>query len=544
MKITRRTALKLLAATPPLLGAARTLRAADASSAAASAASVPPIPAGPFQGTRESLGAYKCPDWFRDAKFGLWAHWGPQSAAEYDDWYARRMYIPGEPQYEYHCKTYGHPSKFGFKDVIGTWKAARFDADHLISLYKKAGAKYFCSMGVHHDNFDLWNSKHHPKWNAVNAGPRKDIVKLFRDAARKQGLRFAISEHLSNSFAWFAPSHLADQEGPLAGVPYDGANPEWADLYHDYRGMPADYAQTIAKSGMSRVAPDSWKLNYYNRILDLVDQHQPDLLYTDGGIPFEQYGLNLVAHLYNLGARRTGGATDAVFTSKNREDAAAGISILDRERSVVDGINPLPWQTDTCIGNWHYHKKIYDENRYKTPKFVIDMLVDIVSRNGNLMLNVPLPNDGMPDDKELKVIEGITAWMAVNGDAIYATRPWKIFGAGPAADLKPAPGQRFQETGRKSMTAEDVRFTTKGKTLFAFFMGWPETAASGRREIVIAPLATTSPNVAGRVENVELVGLGGRLEWKHDERGLVAQLPAQPPCEHAFALKIAGLATS
>jgi alpha-L-fucosidase len=145
---------------------------------------------------------------------------------------------------------------------------------------------------------------------------------------------------------------------------------------------------------MSRVAPDSWKLNYYNRILDLVDQHQPDLLYTDGGIPFEQYGLNIVAHLYNLGARRTGGATDAVFTSKNREDAAAGISILDRERSVVGGINPQPWQTDTCIGNWHYHKKIYDEDRYKTPKFVIDMLVDIVSRNGNLMLNVPLPNDG------------------------------------------------------------------------------------------------------------------------------------------------------
>ncbi|MEO7414967.1 MAG: alpha-L-fucosidase [Opitutaceae bacterium] len=531
MKITRRSALKLLAAAAPALSAARLLRAADGGT-------VPPIPAGPFRGTRESLANYQCPEWFRDAKFGIWAHWGPQSAAEYDDWYARRMYVPGEPQYDYHVKTYGHPSKFGFKDVIGTWKAASFDPDYLVRLYKKAGAKYFCSMAVHHDNFDLWNSKHQPKWNSVQMGPKKDIVGLFRDAARKEGLRFAVSDHLSNSFSWFAPAHLSDKDGPLAGVPYDGADPQWADLYHDYRSLPADFAQTAATSAMSRNAPESWKLNYYQRMIDLVDQYQPDLLYTDGGIPFGDYGLNLLAHLYNTGARRTGGATDTVFTSKSREDAAAGLSILDRERGVVDTISPRPWQTDTCIGNWHYHKKIYAEDGYKTPKFVVDMLVDIVSRNGNLMLNVPLPNSGMPDDKELKVIDGIARWMAVNSEGIYATRPWKIFGAGPAAELKAAPGQRFQESGRKDFTAQDVRFTTKGASLYTFFMGWPE------KEIVIAPLATGTAHVAGKIENVELLGHPGRLNWQHDSRGLIVQLPSQKPCEHAYVLKIAGLATS
>jgi alpha-L-fucosidase len=217
------------------------------------------IEKGPFQGTRESLKAYRVPDWFRDAKFGIWAHWGPQSAAEYGDWYARRMYVQGERQYNYHVKTYGHPSKVGFKDVIATWKADQFDADHLMQLYKKAGAKYFCSMGVHHDNFDLWNSKYQPKWNAVAMGPKKDIVGLFRKAALKQGMKFAVSEHLSNSYNWFATAHASDKTGPLAGVPYDGADPRYADLYH---ALPKDYdLSNLAPSGagaMSRVAPDSW----------------------------------------------------------------------------------------------------------------------------------------------------------------------------------------------------------------------------------------------------------------------------------------------
>jgi alpha-L-fucosidase len=538
MKFTRRQAMGVLAGGVAAGLVPGLIPSGFAQNAAPSTA--PVIPPGPFKGTRESLqAAYKVPDWYRDAKFGMWAHWGPQSAAEYDDWYARRMYIQGEPQYEYHVKTYGHPSKFGFKDVVATWKADKFDPDALIPMYKKAGARYFCSMGVHHDNFDLWNSKHQPRWNAVASGPKKDIVGMFREATRKAGLRFAISEHLSNSFSWFASSHLSDKTGPLAGVAYDGADPQWGDLYHDYSKMPPNFAQTTANSAMGRIDYEPWKRNYFERIIDLIDQHQPDLLYTDGGIPYGDYGYSILAHLYNTAARKNGGVCDAVYTSKSRPDAAAGICVLDRERGIEATISPAPWQTDTCIGNWHYHKLIYERDGYKTPKFIVDMLVDIVSCNGNLMLNVPLPNSGMPDDKELRVVSAITDWMNVNSEGIYATRPYKIPGDGPAP-AAPATNQargRFSEASRQPLTAQHVRYTTKGDTLYAFVMGWPG------KEAVIPSLRTGAPQGVGKIQNVELLG-AGKVPFTQDGTSLRIQLPEKQPSQHAVTFKIAGAMAS
>jgi len=211
MSITRRTALGALAGAPALI----------LPRSAAAQEAIPEIAKGPFDGTFESLKKYKIPDWFRDAKFGMWAHWGPQSAAEQGDWYARNIYIQGSPQNLYQVQNYGHPSEFGHKEFCLWWKGLAFDADHLIQLYKKAGARYFMSMGVHHDNFDLWNSKYQPRWNAVHMGPRKDIVGLWRKAAQKHGLKFAVSEHLSNSYNWLAVSHGSDKTGPKAGVLYD-----------------------------------------------------------------------------------------------------------------------------------------------------------------------------------------------------------------------------------------------------------------------------------------------------------------------------------
>jgi alpha-L-fucosidase len=538
----RRTFLKAstFAAGAGLAGPLSQSRLLAAAATAPSAGAAPQIPPGPFAGSRDSLNAYRVPDWFADAKFGIWNHWGPQSAAEYGDWYARRMYVEGEPQYKHHLEHFGHPSKTGFVDVIKSWKADKFDADYLMGLYKKAGAKYYMSMGCHHDNFDMWNSKYQPRWNATASGPRKDILGLFKQAADKHGLRFGVSEHLSNSFSWFGTAHGADKAGPLAGVPYDGQDPQYADLYHDYSQMPADFVQKVVNApakgaiAMSTDGPPSWRQNYFDRILDVVTQYEPDLLYTDGGIPFGDYGLGLVAHLYNTSSRRHGGKVEAIYTGKSRADAAAGMCVLDVERGLVDSIWPRPWQTDTCVGNWHYDTRA----RYKTPKRVIDMLVDIVSRNGNLLLNFPLPNNGMLDSKELAILDGITAWMAVNSEAIYATRPWKIFGTGPGSEIKAIPGQPFNENLRQDFTAEEVRFTTKGGTLYAFFMGWSE------KQIVIAPLATSSPNVAGRIENVELLGYGGKVQWTHDGKGLTVQLPGEKPCDYGYALKITGLATA
>ena len=502
MPISRRS---LLACAPALLLPRRS-RAQDA---------IPDIAKGPYNGA-ESLKQYRIPEWFRDFKFGMWAHWGPQSAAEDGDWYARNIYIQDSPQYKDHVKTYGHPSKFGHKDLCQIWNGREFDADHLIQLYKKAGARYFMSMGVHHDNFDLWNSKHQPRWNAVATGPKKDVVGLFRDAARKHGLKFAVSEHLSNSYNWLAVSHYADKTGPMAGVPYDGQDPAYADLYHHF-----DNREPIPQA-MSRNAPDSWKRLYFQRIQDLIDNYLPDLLYTDGGIPFGEWGYKLVSHYYNR-------VPNGLYTSKNRKDCDEGTCALDIERGVANDILPNPWQTDTCIGNWHYKRG----QNYKTGKTVVDLLCDIVSRNGNLMLNVPLPNSGKPDDEELKVVEEITKWMAVNSEGIYSTRPWKV--AGNAAPPAAGGGRMgFNERNRKDLTAADVRFTTKGGTLYAFVMGWPE------REAEIATLALGGKTGVGKIRSVELLGHKGKLKYTQDERSLRITLPPEKPSDHAVAFKILG----
>jgi len=377
------------------------------------------------------------------------------------------------------------------------------------------------SMGVHHDNFDMWNSKHN-KWNAANMGIKKDVVSMFRQAARKQDLKFGVSDHLWISYKWWATSHMADQDGPLAGVPYDGADPAFESLYHH---LDDPKLLTTKLDWDESGIPESWQEHYFHRIKDLIDQHQPDYIYSDGHIPFGHWGLDLLAHYYNQNAKQHGGSIEAIYISKKKEDCAVGTCVLDSERGVLDEIRSEAWQTDTCVGDWHYKKDI----QYKTPKMVIDLLVDVVSRGGNLMLNFPLPNSGMLDDRELKILGEITRWMAVNSEAIYATRPWKIFGEGPNTA---ATGGAFSESKRKDLTAQDVRFTTKGSTLYAFVMGWPE------KQAVIAPLGSNSKYAAGRVANVELLGFPGKLKWTQDESALKIELPDTKPSDHAVVFRL------
>jgi alpha-L-fucosidase len=511
---TRRQALKLMG------GAAAAGALAMRGTTAALAQQVTP---GKFTDQRASLESYRIPDWFADAKFGIWAHWGPQSAVGDGDWYARNMYMEGSDQYEYHRKRFGPQSKVGYKDLIHLFTADQWDPEHLMDLYQKAGAKYFFSMGVHHDGFDMWDSKYQPRWNAVASGPKKDVVGLWAAAARKRGIRFGVSEHLSNSFDWFAPSHLADTKGEFAGVPYDGQDPAFADLYHDYSKEPAGFAKKIVDDAMGRNAPEWWKQQYFNRVKDLIDQHQPDLLYTDGGIVFDQYGVATVAELYNVGPKTPRGDAAAIYFSKTKTDCVNGMSCtMDHERSVLGEIDPVPWQTDTCIGEWHYKVGA----KYKSPKKVIDLLVDIVSKNGNLMLNIPLPASGMPDPEELKILEGITAWTSVNGEAIYATRPWKIYGEGPSTKVVIKPnGQEFDpnEGKKPDLAATDVRFTTKGETLYAMVMGWPEG------ELTIESLALDGPQKPMKAVDVRMLGQEKPLKFVHDGRGLRVTMKGDRP---------------
>jgi alpha-L-fucosidase len=490
---------------------------------AALATAIPPAsaadandPAGPFQATAESLQQYKCPDWFRDAKFGIWAVWGPNAVAMQGDLYSHNLYADGDPSnhYQYHLKNFGHPSKFGYKDIIPLWKAEKWDPDRLMGLYQKAGAKYFCMIAMHIDNFDCWDSKFQ-RWNSLNMGPKRDIAAEWQLAARKHGLKFGMSEHLAQSWWWYSASKGADATGPLAGVPYDGADPQYADLYWTGNEHPP-------VKWYDPNAPQPVKEIWYNRVKDMVDKYHPDLLYSDSGLPYpDEYGRRLLAHYYNDNLQRHGGKMEAVYNCKENSQ---GRWVQDLERGVMESINPEPWQTDTCVGDWYYKTTI----TYKSTTLVLQLLADIVSKNGNLLLNLPPRPDGTLDAREEQILTDLAAWMPVNGESIFGTRPWKVFGEGPS---KPKKVEGWSEGGL-SYTAKDLRFTTKGDALYALALGWPEDG-----KLLVKSLATP----AGKVANVTLLGHPGKLEWTQTDDGLAVIMPEHKPCEHVFALKISGI---
>ena len=520
---------------------------------------------GPFQPSWESLEQnYQCPAWFRDAKFGIWAHWTAQCVPEQGDWYARNMYMQGSKDYDYQVAHYGHPSKFGFMELDNLWKAEKWDPEKLIALYKRAGAKYFVALANHHDNFDAYDSKYHA-WNSVNVGPKKDIVGTWAKIARANGLRFGVSNHSSHAWHWFQPAYDHDRDGPLAGVPYDAATLTKADgkgkwwegldpqeLYCGLRlPVPASVIDNKSASDWHRKVDGNWwertppldngyANNWFLRAQDLVDKYQPDLFYFDDtGLPFEKTGLEFVAHFYNANASRNSGKVQAVMNTKHLEPAQRSAGVEDIERGVAQGIVPLPWQTDTCIGSWHYERRLFDEHKYKTVGQVVRMLVDIVSKNGNLLLSVPVRGSGEIDEDEIAFLEGMAKWMDVNSEAIFGTRPWVVFGEGPSV-VEKAEGGTFggaRDVRSKPYTAEDIRFTTKGSALYAIVMEWP-----ANQTVVVKSLATGSKDLAGRkVTSVSLLGHTDNLQWTQDEAGLHVSLPATAPSEHAVALKIAGV---
>ena len=472
-----------------------------------------------FTSDIESFRNYRYPDWFRDAKFGIWAHWGPQAVPRQGDWYARKMYESdvynrrtneptGKPsrEYLYHVEHYGHPSVFGYKDIIPLWKAERWDPEKLMALYKRVGAKYFVSMGSHHDNFFLWDSKIH-RWNAAKMGPMKDVVGLWQQAANKKGLRFGVSEHLGASYTWFQPSHRSDPSGPRKGVPYDGVNPEYQDLYHppsalnDFQWYTKDTAN---------------QQNWLASITELIDMYHPDLLYTDGELPFGEIGRTMLAHFYNEDIKNNGGLLEAVYTCKHL--VSEGRWVRDIERGAMDSISVDPWQTDTSIGDWYYRTG----QKYMTGTEVIQMLVDIISKNGNLLLNVVQTPEGDLEQDVLDILEEIAAWTPVNGEGIYGTRPWKVYGEGPSM-LKQEKGVFGGVRDVRPYESSDIRFTAKGEILYAFCMGRPED------DIKIVSLGKNSQLADKKVKSVTMLGSDEKLKWKQEEEALVISKPSALP---------------
>jgi alpha-L-fucosidase len=413
---------------------------------------------GPFKPTWDSLLGYEAPEWYRDAKFGIWAHWSPQCVPEASDWYARNMYIEGERQYKYQLDHYGPPSRFGFKEICPQWTLLNWEPEELIARYKKAGAKIFVALANHHDGLDCWNSRHHP-WNSVNIGPHRDVVGTWAKVARDAGLRLGVTVHQARNWWWFQTTHGADTKGPLAGVPYDGIKTladgkgQWWEGY--------DPQRVYAPKHPYNALPDaSFAKNFYDRTKDLIDQHDPDLLYFDNPrLPLGWAGMNIGAYYYNRSLRAHGGTVQGVITIKEVPEQWVKAAVVDYERGLTDKVMQYAWQSETCIGDWHYNRALYDKpgefGGYLPPRDVIHWLIDTVSKNGTFILNVPGKPDGTIDSKEIAVVDRITDWMGVNGEAIYATRPWNVYGEGPNA-IKAG---SFQGNSVSQLGEKDIRFT-------------------------------------------------------------------------------------
>jgi alpha-L-fucosidase len=527
--------------------------------AVAGATGLPASHAAPvaFKPTWDSLvDGYSTPDWFRDAKFGIWAHWSAQCVPEMGDWYARSMYLQGNWHYDHHVKTYGHPTKVGFMEMQNRWKAENWDPEALMDLYARAGAKYFVSLANHHDNFDAYDSKYHP-WNSVRVGPRKDIVGTWAKVARAKGLRFGVSNHSAHAWHWLAPAYGYDAEGPLAGQRYDafhltkadgkgkwweGLDPQ--DLYTGRNMVIPDGISTMRTANewhehndrvWDEKAPQhnpAFTRQWFLRCRDLIDSYKPDLVYFDNSrLPLGQAGLDIAAHYYNASMAWHGGKLEAVLNAKEiPPEWRAGV-VEDVERGQRAGIEPLPWQTDTCIGDWHYNRGVFDGHHYKSAASVIHRLVDIVSKNGNLLLSIPLRGDGTIDADERKILETLGEWMGRNGEAIHGTRPWRTFGEGPTR----IGGGMFSESQVKDFTAQDIRFTAKADALYAIGLAWPKNGV-----MRIASLAQDSGLAPGTIERVEAVGSTDSLPFKRTRHGLEVRLPEGLAGTPAVALKIRG----
>jgi len=473
---------------------------------------------GPVQPSTESLlEHYSVPDWYRDAKLGLWAHWGPQCAAERGDWYGRHLYFEDHWQGDYHREKYGHPSDHGFIDVIAGWKARKWNPDAIVAAYKAAGARFMVAMACHHDNFDLYHSDDH-RWNSNRLGPRRDIVGGWERAVRKAGMKFGVSNHASHAWHWWQTAYGYDTVGRRKGERYDafrltladGRGKEWQgldpqQLYTGRWMVPPDgldspeamRAWHDANSGQwvetGPPGDGDYLRQWLARQTRLVSYYQPDFLYQDGyTLPFGYIGLKAAADFYNLAIQRTGsfsGVMSAGFTEGQG-------TIPNLERKSADAIRPEPWQSATCIGDWHYNRGRFTDKSYVPAAGVIRILADVVSKNGTLLLSIPVCGEGTLDREEQKILEDLGRWMAREGEAaIYGSRPWRAFGDDEAGG---------------------VRYTVNKGTLHALLL---EPKAGTMR---LSHLGRDSSGGVS-VERVALVG-GGEIPFQQNAQALEIRL--------------------
>jgi len=459
---------------------------------------------GPYSPSWDSLERFKVPKWYEDAKFGVFIHWGVYCVPAFDnEWYPRDMYMQDNRVFKYHLETYGPQSKFGYKDFIPMFKAEKFNADQWAELFKKAGAKYVVPVAEHHDGFPMYASDL-TEWCAAKMGPKRDVVGELAAGVRKQGLHFGASSHRAEHWWFFNGGTTFDS---------DVNDPRYAGLYG-----PAQ---------SDKVQPNSAYLdNWLARIGEIVDKYHPEIVWFDWWIEqpaFKPYLQKFGAFYYNRAAEWK---REVAINYKNKafpEHAA----VLDIERGQLDTLRPIFWQTDTSVGekSWGYIK----DERFRTPESLIDELVDIASKNGCLLLNIgPKPEGTIPDEVR-QILLDMGKWLSVNGEAIYATRPWKVYGEGPTKVV----GGSFKDTATGGYTAQDIRFTSKGDTLYAIALAWPEDG-----KLTIKSLAAGSELTKREIKAIQMLGSKARVKWTRNAEGLIVELPHQKPSGYPIALKI------
>jgi alpha-L-fucosidase len=470
-----------------------------------------------FQPTWESLRGFQIPEWYINAKFGIFIHWGVYSVPAFgNEWYPRRMYLEGSAEYEHHRQTYGPHTEFGYKDFIPQFTAANFDADAWARLFKEAGARYVMPVAEHHDGFALYDSDL-SDWTAVRMGPKRDIIGELAAATRQHGLVFGVSSHRAEHW-WFFDGGRK--------FPSDVQDPQYDGLYGPAVECSPEHRAPEWKSKDWQPRPNAQFLeDWLARCCEIVDKYQPQVFWFDWWIEqivFEPYLQRFAAYYYNQGEKwGQGVAINNKFTSYPE-----GTAVFDVERGQLSGIRPLFWQTDTSVSknSWGY----IQNHDYKTAGDIIGDLVDIVSKNGALLLNIGPRPDGTIPEPEQAMLREIGQWLAINGEAIYDTRPWEVFGEGPTQISE----GEFTDTQRTAFTSQDIRFTRKGNTLYAICLGWPEDA------VQITTLGSASSIKADQIAGITLLGSDAALTWTQTAEGLRITTPAARPGDHACAFRI------
>jgi alpha-L-fucosidase len=470
---------------------------------------------GPFRDDWQSLRAYQAPEWFRDAKFGIFIHWGVYSVAGFgSEWYSRNMYQQGSPEFAHHIATYGLQAQFGYKDLIPRFTAEHFDPATWAKLFHDSGARYVVPVAEHHDGFPMYESNL-TDWCAGKMGPKRDVLGELAKAVRAEGMHLGASSHRAEH-DWFFDGgrrFASDVNDPQYAAFY---GPAQLRLLDDDNGdaLIRDY------TFVSQAYKDDWLA----RTAEIVERYHPDLIYFDwwvGQPDFRSQLERFATYYYNCAAAQHQPAV--LFYKLN--DMAEGSATLDMERGGLGDIRPQPWQTDTSLsnGSWGY----IEHDTYKSPEVVIHQLADVVSKNGNLLMNVGPRPDGTIPEGATNTLLAVGAWLKVNGDAIYGTRPWRVYGEGPT---KFEAGS-FHDTDSKPYTADDYRFTAKDGALYAIELGWPKSG-----EATIRALAS---GVGTReVASVDLLGSPEHLAFTQQPDGLHIHVPAEPGGKYAYAYRI------